>query len=194
MKKIILGIALSILFVAPAYAVNVEVEALSDFSTDNPPQTYSVKIVNPVSTKQGIIEGGSIVEGKIMAKGPKRLKQDATFTFIPTYLVTPEGTVIKAKRNYIAKYKKEIDKGAIAKTAVLSAGNFAVKGFSTGYKAIEGAVKNEEGNRLKSTAVAVYNSTPISYIEKGNALVIKKGEHFYMSFKLDDSSEDYDEK
>ena len=189
MRKFILGIALSLLFVAPAYAVNVEVEALSDFSTDNPPQTYSVKIVNNVDTKQGTIAAGTVVEGKITAKDAKRLKQDATFTFTPTYVVTPEGTVIKAKRHYIAKYKKEIDKGAIAKTAVLSAGNFAVKGFSTGYKSIEGAVKNEEGNRLKSTAVAVYNSTPISYIEKGNALVIKKGEHFYMSFKLDESEE-----
>ena len=189
MKKFILGLVSSLMLVVPAYAVNVEVEALSDFSTDNPPQTYSVKIVQPVTTKKGIIESGTVVEGKITAKDAKRLKQDATFTFVPTYLVTPEGTVIKAKRSYIGKYKKEIEKGAIVISAALTAGNFAVKGFSTGYKAIEGAVKNEEGNRLKSTAVAVYNSTPLSYIEKGNALVIKKGDHFYMNFKLADEDD-----
>ena len=190
MNKLFLSIALSVIMCAPTLALNVEVEALSDFSTDNPPGLYSVKVVEPFNTNKGIIEAGSIIEGKVIAKDAKRLKQDATFSFVPTSLITPQGEVIKVKRNYIGKYKKEIDKKKIAKSAVLTAGNFAVKGFSTGVTAIEGAVKNEEGNRLKSTAVALYEGSPVSYIKKGDALELKQGQHFYMNFKIDGEDTD----
>jgi len=189
MKNLFLLIALSVVMCTPALALNVEVEALSDFSTDNPPQIYSVKTIEPFNTARGIIESGSIIQGKITTQDAKRLKQDATFSFVPTYLVTPQGEVIPVKRSYIGKYRKEIDKKQIAKSAALTAGNFVVKGFSTGFTAIEGAVKNEQGNRLKSTAVAVYESTPVSYIQKGNALKIQQGQHFYINFQNEDDNE-----
>ena len=190
MKNLCLLAALSLMMSTPALALNVEVEALSDFSTDNPPKSYSVKIVEPINTESYNIESGSIIEGKIIAKDAQILKRDATFSFIPTYLVTPEGQVLKVKKNFIGKYKKEIDKKKIAKTAVLSAGNFAVKGLSTGVNALEGAVKNEQGNIIKSTAVAVYEGSPVSYIQKGEALTIEKGQHFYMNFKIEGDDTD----
>ena len=187
MRSLFLSVALSTMLITPAFALNVEVEALSDFSTDNPPKMYSVKIVEPIVTEKLNIESESILEGKIVAKDAQRLKRDATFSFVPTYLITPEGRVIKVKKAYTGKYKKEIDKGKIAKSVALSAGNMAVKGFSTGFTAVEGLVKNEEGNRLKSSAVAVYESTPLSYVEKGKALQIKKGDHFYINFNNSDN-------
>ena len=190
MKNLCLLAALSLMMSTPALALNVEVEALSDFSTDNPPKSYSVKIVEPINTESYNIESGSIIEGKIIAKDAQISKRDATFSFIPTYLVTPEGQVLKVKKNFIGKYKKEIDKKKIAKTAVLSAGNFAVKGLSTGVNALEGAVKNEQGNIIKSTAVAVYEGSPVSYIQKGEALTIEKGQHFYMNFKIEGDDTD----
>jgi len=189
MKNLFLTMGLSVMMCTPAMAVNVEVEALSDFSTDNPPQLYSVRIVDTISSKKGTVESGSIVEGKVIVKDAKRLKQDATFSFIPVYLITPQGEVIKAKKEHIGKYKKEINKKKIARSVVLTAGNFAVKGLSTGVTALEGAVKNEEGNRLKSSAVAVYESSPVSYIQKGEALKIKQGEHFYIHFDIDDNDD-----
>ena len=182
MKNLFLTLALSLMLCTPVFAFNMEVEALSDFTTDNPPQTFSVKIVNSIKTRNGLIESGSILEGKVITKDAQRLKRDATFSFVPINLTTPEGNVIKVERHFIGKYTKEINKGKIAKTVALSAGNFVVKGFSTGFTAVEGAVKNEEGNRLKSSAVAVYESTPLSYVEKGDALEIKSGEHFYINF------------
>lgn len=185
MKKLFLSVAFISMLFTPALAQSVEVEAMSDFSTDNPPKIYAVKIVEPTTTPKGVIESGSILEGKIIAKDAKRLKRDATFTFIPTTLIEPNGNEIKVKRTFVGKYSKGFDKGKLAKKAVLSAGNFVVKGFSTGYTAIEGAVKNEEGNVIKSSAVAVYESSPLSYVEKGNALEIKQGEHFFINFKLD---------
>lgn len=183
MKKSGILLALFCMMFTPALAKNIEVEALSDFSTNNPPKYYSVKVIEPIVTQNGAIKSGSILKGKIVVKDAARLKRDATFTFTPTVLTEPNGNIIQVKKYYIGKYSKEIDKAQLAKTAALSAGNLMVKGFSTGYKAIEGAVKNEEGNRLKSSAVAVYESTPLSYAEKGSALVIKKGEHFYINFK-----------
>lgn len=183
MKKFGLLFALSMLLTTPAIAKNVQVEALSNFSTDNPPKYYSVKIIETIPTEKGIIPAGSVLEGKITVKDAARLKRDASFTFVPINLTLPDGTYIKVKKNYKGKYSKQIDKGEIAKTVALSAGNLMVQGFSTGYRAVEGAVKNEEGNRLKSSAVAVYESTPLSYIEKGDALEIKSGEYFYINFK-----------
>ena len=55
------------------------------------------------------------------------------------------------------------------------------------------AVKNEQGNRLKSTAVAVYEGSPISYIQKGEAIEIRQGQHFYMNFKIDNDNDNADE-
>ena len=190
MKKAGLALLLLSLLSMPAMAKSIEVEALNDFSTDNPPETYTVKILEDIYTPNSTIASGSILTGKINSKDAKRLKRDATFYFIPTYLTEPDGTVIKVKKNYIGKYSKGLDKGQLAKTAALSAGNFVVKGFSTGYSAIEGAVKNEQGNRLKSSVLAVYESSPLSYAEKGNSLEIKTGQHFYIDFKLKEEEEE----
>ena len=41
MKKSFLTMAIFFIMCTPALAYNVEVEALSDFSTDNPPKTFS---------------------------------------------------------------------------------------------------------------------------------------------------------
>ena len=190
MKKIGLLLGLSMMLFMPAMAKNVEVEALSDFSTDNPPKVYSVRVVNNVYSGTDVLRAGSIIEGKITVKDAARLKRDATFTFIPTVLTEPDGNVRIVKRRFFGKYTKEIDKAKIAKAAALGAGNLMVKGFSTGYKAVEGAVKNEEGNRLKSSAVAVYESTPLSYVQKGSALEIKKGQTFFINFKMEDEEEE----
>ena len=189
MKRIGLLIALTTMLFMPVLAKNVEVEALSDFSTNNPPKVYSVKLVEDIYTEKGTIRSGSIITGKITIKDAARLKRDASFTFIPTILTEPDGTVIHIKKNYFGKYSKGLDKGQLAKSAALSAGNFVVKGFSTGYTAIEGAVKNEEGNRLKSSAVAIYKGSPLSYVEKGKALEIKQGDTFCINFKSDDDEE-----
>lgn len=186
MKKIFLTVILSTIICTPVWSLNVEVEALSDFSTDNPPKVYTVKTVEPFVTKKVRVEAGSIIEGKIITKDAQRLKRDATFSFVPTKLITPEGNVLKVKRDYVGKYQKQVDKKKIAETVALTAGDFVIKGFSSGVTALEGAVKNEQGNRLKSTAVALYEKSPVSYIQKGEALELKQGERFYINFKNND--------
>ena len=107
MKKLFIAIILSLILCTSALALNVEVEALSDFSTDSPPEVFSVRIIDSVDNILGNIEAGSVIEGKIITQDAKRLKRNATFSFIPITLITPEGNIFKAKKECIGKYKNE---------------------------------------------------------------------------------------
>lgn len=107
------------------------------------------------------------------------------FTFVPEVLKT-DGKVIELKGYYPAKYTTKLNKGQMAKSAALSVGNHFVKGLSMGYSAIEGAVKNEQDNRLKSGAVSLYESSPLSYVEKGHEIEIAEEQIFLLNFKVKD--------
>ena len=186
MKKFCLALIFA-LICTPAIAKTIEVEALGEFSTANPPETMSVKIVNDVVINEAItVPQGTILTGKIKVTNPKNLKRNATFTFVPSTYTNTDGTTGKVKRNYFGKYTKPLDKGGLAKSAALTVGNHFVKGLSMGVRTVEGVVKNEEDNRFKSGAKALYESSPVSYLEKGNDIVIKQNEHFYLNFKSDE--------
>ena len=51
-----------------------------------------------------------------------------------------------------------------------------------GVAAVEGAVKNQEGNRFKSSVSSVYEVTPFSYARKGEDLDVKTGQIFFLKF------------
>ena len=83
-----------------------------------------------------------------------------------------------------------MDKKELAKSASLTVGSYFVKGLSLGVNAVEGAIKNEEGNRFKSSVVNVYENTPFSYVETGNELNILEGDIFWLKFKTPNDEED----
>lgn len=180
------------MLVQPVFAKTVPVQALEDFSTANPPRTMRVKILDGVVIDDNLLfENGYIVEGKIVdVKDPKRLKRDATFTFVPMNFMDDKGNISIIKGYYPAKYTTKINKGELAKSAALGVGNFFVKGLSMGYSAVEGAVKNEKDNRFKSSVNAVYEDSPFSYVEKGGEIVIQKEQNFYLNFKVKDEPEE----
>lgn len=184
MKKFYMSLVLSLLLCAPALAKTIEVEALNDFSTANPPKTMSVRVVTDVTEDyKVIVPKDTIVYGKIVnVKDPKRLKRNASFSFQPTSYTDPQGITHPIKRQFSGKYTTKLDKKAVAKSAALSVGNYFVKGLSMGYRTIEGVVKDEEDNRLKSGAKALYESSPVSYIEEGQEIELKAGEIFYLQF------------
>lgn len=188
MKKSLL--LLAILIINPVCAKNVKVEALSDFSTANPPKTWSVKVVEGFVADAGfVVNTNSIIEGKITdVKSPKRLKRNASFRFIPEiYYDTHEGYSKNIERNFEGKYSSmsELSVKSVAKKGAITAGNMFVSSFiGPGVALVEGAIKNERDNRAKSAAVSVYESTPLSYVNKGKDLEFKKGDIFIMSFKL----------
>ena len=189
MKKIIIAFALLIGVTQGAFAKNVKVEAMSDFSTANPPKTWTLKVVEPVSIDDGyIVETGSLIEGNIEdVVSPKRLKRDASFVFIPTkFTEVKTGKIYSISRLISGKYSflSDVSLGSVAKQGAVFVGNKVLDGFfGPGIAIVEGAVKNEQGNRAKSAAVSLYESTPLSYANKGEDINIPQGTIFVMSFK-----------
>ncbi len=166
------------------YAQTIEVSALEDFSTAEPPKTISVKLVEPLEfTEPKVIIAGSTLKGNLIdVVSPKRLKRDAGFSFQPTEYTDLNGETHPINSYITASYTQPVDKGSVAKSAALGVGNFFVKGLSMGVAAVSGAVKNSEGNRFKSSAKSMYESSPFSYAEKGEDLYIKTNQSFFLKF------------
>jgi len=166
------------------YAQTIEVVSLSDFTTENPPQSITVKIMEPLELSEELtLNAGVTVIGDLTdVSSPKRLKRDAGFSFKPKYYINDLGNKCEITEDITAGYTEPIDKGNLAKSAVLGVGNHFVKGLSMGVAAVEGAIKNPEDNRLKSSVVSVYESSPFAYIEKGEDLVIQESQYFYLKF------------
>ncbi len=195
MKKILLLSVILLISIMPVNAETLQVQALSEFNTENPPASIEVKAVSDMDLDEELlIMDGYILKGNLVdVVSPKRLKRDATFSIVLTeytdnngqkHIIPPDGKQFKGK------FTTKFDYKHAAKTAALSVGNFFLKGLSIGYAAVEGAVKNEEGNRVKSSAMSVYESTPVSYVEKGEDIVILKDQVFYLKFKLKDDDKD----
>lgn len=193
-KNLYLLVLIFGLLCQPVLAKTVAVEALNDFSTENPSARMSVKILEDLAIDDNVVfSEGTVVDGKVVdVTDPKRLKRDATFTFVPLSYVDKNGKTIDVKGYYPAKYTTKISKGELAKNVGLGVGNFFVKGLSLGYSAVEGAVKNEKDNRFKSSVTEVYKDSPLSYVEKGTELVIEKNQMFYLNFKSKDDEDESD--
>lgn len=197
MKKILLIFSFILLIsIQPVMAKNVKVEAMSDFSTANPPSTWNIKIVEGFTTKSGyeVVEG-SIITGKIIdVTEPKRLKRNATFRFIPvSYYDIKTDKTYHVDKDYVGKYNSigDITVEQIAEKGAVTAGNYFISStIGPGVALVKGVVKNEQGNRAKSAVVSVYESTPLSYASKGKELEIKQGQQFLMNFRLQDEDED----
>lgn len=189
MKKFCWTIFLLLIMLSqPVLAKPIAVEALSDFTTENPPKEMSIKLLEDVAVDDTLtIKAETIVEGNVVdVTDPKRLKRNASFTFVPTSYKDERGQVVVIKNYYPAKYTTKINKGQLAKSAALGVGSFFVKGLSIGYSAVEGAIKNEKDNRFKSSVTEVYQDSPLSYVEKGEELVIEKGQLFFLNFRTKD--------
>lgn len=196
MKKFLFKVGIVLLvcgFLTPAFAERLHAQAMSDFSTFKPVNTITFKALNSIELSSDVkLCGGYIVQARIHEViPPKRLKRNATFKIVLTSYTDNEGKTYPIKEEFIGKYspKFELDKAEIAKSAALTVGDYFVKGISIGYHAVEGAVKNEEGNRAKSSAVSVYKNSPLSYVENGQELEIKKDDLFSFTFKVDDDDE-----
>lgn len=189
MKKFCWTIFLLLIMLSqPVLAKPIAVEALSDFTTENPPKEMSIKLLEDIAVDDTLtIKAETIVDGNVVdVTDPKRLKRNASFTFVPTSYKDERGQVVVIKNYYPAKYTTKINKGQLAKSAALGVGSFFVKGLSIGYSAVEGAIKNEKDNRFKSSVTEVYQDSPLSYVEKGEELVIEKGQLFFLNFRTKD--------
>ncbi len=200
MKKILYKLVLLCglsLVAGPAFAERLHVQAMSDFSTEKPVYTITFKALDEIKLNSEIdITAGSVVNARIYeVSNPKRLKRNSGFKIVPVSITDEKGKTHLIDEEFVGKFspKFELDKGEVAKNAALSVGNHFVKGISLGYHAIEGAVKNEEGNRAVSSVVSVYKNSPLSYVEKGQYTEIKAGDLFSFTFKVDDDDDEDDD-
>lgn len=168
-----------------AYGQTIEVVSQDTFSTVSPPEEISVKLLEPlVLSEKHVYAAGTVMKGKLTdVISPKRLKRDAGFSFEPTVYFDSDGNQQDIKPKLKASYTTPIDKGELAKDVTLGVGSYFVKGLSMGIAAVSGAIKNEDNNRIKSSASAVYEASPISYIKKGEDIYIQKDEHFFLKFR-----------
>lgn len=191
MKKFFIILSFVLLFgIQPAMAKTIKVQAVTNFSTANPPSIWQVRVAEDFYLEDGThYYAGSIIEGKIVdVTDPQRLKRNAAFKFIPlSYYDSNTNQVYKVNKKITGKYNAlgDIKAGTVVKKGAIAASSHFISGFiAPGVALVEGAVKNEEGNRAKSAAVSVYESTPLSYINKGKELEIQKDQIFSMSFKF----------
>ena len=177
---------LLMLLMSPVFAATIHVKAMEDFSTENPTKSFSIKLLEDLPAGNEAFKAGDILDGKIVdVVNPKRLKRNAAFSFVPLSVKNTEGEIFDIKGYYPAKYTTKLNKGEMVKSAALGVGNYFVKGVSMGYRAVEGAVKNEKDNRFKSSVNEVYESTPFSYVEKGEPIILEKNDIFLMNFKVE---------
>jgi len=194
MKKILYLILILYLSVTAAYAESnkVHVAAISEFSTANPPSTIDVDVLESCLLGSYYLKEGDIIHCNVIkVTKPKRGKRAASFVVYPNSYTSDE-KIISINENYYGKYSKKIiskeelkkiDKAKVGKKAVLTAGNFFMKGFSSAVSMAEGMIENNEGNRIESGVKKVYKDSPLSYVEKGQELNIEPGETFYLIFK-----------
>ena len=175
--------------IQPTYAKIYEAKALSDFNIEKPAKTFSFEILEEVEMENIIFPANStFVAVPYKIKEQARLKRNAVLVMQVKSFTTPDNVTTKTQ-NLFVKYATELDKMETGKSVVLAVGNKFVKGISIGYRTVEGAVKNEEGNRFKSGAKAAYESTPLSYVEKGESINIKNGDKIYFNFHIVDPTD-----
>ena len=174
-----------IIFMMPvsAIAAITTVDSASAFSTKNPPKTFQIKL-----NKKMVIGGVDLYQNTVVncefseIKHPKRLKRDATFSFIPVSYINDESDneVVELDRSSKMRYIRTLEtKNAaktVAKSAVKNVGGKVVPGLGIGISAIEGAAGAEKGQKTKSAIHSIYESSPFSLVEKGKELDIKEGD------------------
>lgn len=193
MKKMFVFFIILLSTASQVLAEALMVESLTKFSTDNYPSNVKMKALSEIELAPDVlIKEGYVLSGKLVdVSSPKRLKRNATFSFMPISYIDNSGNIVHIKEPFIGKYsaKFDLDKGQIAKSAALTVGNHFVKGVSMGFYAVEGAVKNEDGNRVKSSAVSVYKNSPLSYVEKGQDIEISAHDIFALKFHVEEEEE-----
>ena len=182
--KIFLMYTILFFTIQPTYAKIYDAKALSNFNTEKPEKTFSFEILEEVEMDDIIFPANStFVAVPYKIKEQARLKRNAVLVMQVKSFTTPDNVTTKTQ-NLFVKYATELDKVEAGKSLVLAVGNKFFKGISIGYRTVEGAVKNEEGNRFKSGAKAAYDATPLSYVEKGETINIKAGDKIYFKFHI----------
>jgi len=198
MKKFFIMItALFTLSLSAQSAETVVGTAQSEFSTANPSDFFQVKLNDSVNFADGSsFSADAILYGKVIEVKDGRVgKRQGNFEFHPEKYITSDGEVDISKKNIVVKVsqyepvnKKEFAKKAVKSGATTVAGKvLKVPFISQGVSFVKGAAKaDEDENMLVEGAKQVYKDSPLSYVEKGESLVIQSGEQVKLKFTYED--------
>lgn len=180
-------------------AISVSAEALTGiavfpYSTDNPTATFSVKLNQSINLNSMVLakEGEYLYGNVVKVVDGQRGKRQGYFVFNPTYLIDEKGAAktlndktLMVKVSFYKPFDKESAKKLAESGATTAAGILLnVPMLSQGVSFIKGATHpSEEEGRVSSGLKQVYKDSPLSYIEKGEPLIIEKGQEVKLNFK-----------
>ena len=196
-KYLSLIVVFMLSIMAASASDKVHVYANSEFSTANPAKNIDVTVTEDALIGSNVLRTEDVLHCNVIKiTNPKRGKRSATFAVCPISYTTG-GITKPISGNFYGKYSqkviskdelKNVDAKKVGTKAVVTVGNHFVKGVAPAVALAKGMIKNEEGNRIESGVKQVYKDSPLSYIEKGNDLVIEPGDAFYLIFKPSDSN------
>ncbi len=187
MKKVLILLFIFLVTPLTALAKVVKVEAITPFDSNNPPHSFSVRLKDNIINEDVSYFKGTVMTGYIYQTiPPKRLKQDASFIYIPTQYKDLQGRT-QPINNIVCKYTTKFKPKEAITNALYVFGTVPVMAITAGYYATEGA-KSEKGQNKKDTIKAsaenVYENSPLSLIEKGDFLKIKQNQDFLLNFVI----------
>lgn len=186
MKKLI---SIFIIFIFTTLSASAETLigiAMSEFSTENPSESFAVKIEEALSIDNlKTYEAGTVFYGKVTKVVNGQVgKRKGYFEFMPTHYATTSGVyeIYQNKINILVSFYKPFDKESakeLAQTGITTAAGmiFQIPLLSQGVSFVKGVAKPEEDtNRIVSGVKKVYKDSPLSYVEKGEELYVHQGQ------------------
>lgn len=189
MKRVVFCLALILIYSLThqvALAQKVKVQAITPFDSNNPPRYFSVKLKESVLDNSLFLYKDTILSGYIYQTiPPKRLKQSASFIYIPTNYIDHNGQK-QAINNLVTQYTTKFRPQQAITGALYMLGSVPVVLATAGFYAAQGAMeeKNTTSKKetIKASAENVYENSPLSLIEKGDFLKINKNQEFLLNF------------
>ena len=195
MRKIIIFVFIILISLlsqsAYAQTKKFKAEAMSDFSTKNPPDTFVAKFVGDYALDNGeVILDGTLIKGKITKITPEtRGKRNAYAYMQLLYAKSPntDKVLYLSDKNLVVKISEyePIDFAEKTMDVGASAAGFVVKNAAYPINFIRGVInpEDENDNRLVAGAKMSYEKSVFSYVSKGKPFTLKKGDMFIITVK-----------
>ncbi len=188
MKKVVFCLSLILCLLVPqtAFAKKVKVQAVTPFDSNNPPHNFTIKLNEPIINDTLFLYKDTIISGYIYQTiPPKRLKQSASFIYIPTSYIDINGRK-QIITNVVTQYTTKFRPKETITNALYIFGGVPVALATAGFYAAQGAMEDKnttnKKDTIKASAENVYENSPLSLIEKGDFLKINKNQEFLLNF------------
>lgn len=188
MKKYLLVIIfIIILSCSSVQAKCLKASAIDNFSTAKPANTFRIKTIESKEISKDIfIPANTLITGIVVdVKQPRRGKRDSNFELLPTsFLYNGKELEINDSKVMIQiKGYKPVDAKDLSFNVVRKVANFCLKGLISAFEFCQGAATAENGQRIKTGALNVYNDSFLVYVETGKELEIHPGDTIVIKIK-----------